>query len=155
MKQPRKTFQGVLHLVLIGTAATSISACSPSATDTRQPLNRARYASLQDCQKDWSDVKDCETVREGGTTYYRSPYYSGSSGKVYHYDGRETNRMTPPTRSHGVIKDTLSPREVYATRGPYADTPAHANAGSAKSAAATARSGGFGGTGRSVLSAGG
>lgn len=156
MKTSRKPFQGILHLVLIGTATTTLNACSPSPADTRQPMSRARYASLQDCQKDWGSPQDCEAVQGGGgAAYYHGPYYSSGTGKVFHYDGRESVRAGLPTRAQAVTSETLSPREVFASKGRYADTPAHPGASAAKSSGARARSGGFGGTGRAFSSVGG
>jgi len=59
-----------ISLFLIGTAA--LSGCGP---DTRPPMRRDVYASLEDCKADWEREKNCEPA----------PAPAGSSGSAVHY----------------------------------------------------------------------
>lgn len=166
--------QGQMSLVLIAAAsAGALQGCGPlpdgystvaSVDETPQLMQRAAYATVEDCARDWGSAEDCEVSFDpegmdkvspsaaGGTvvahphTTWWGPYYS-NSGQVYRYDGR-VDRVDPVAlRPSRVVTQSLSPAGVYATpSGRYATTVAHPSAGSAK-VAAIGR-GGFGAAGR-------
>ncbi|MDT7835541.1 hypothetical protein [Aquabacterium sp. OR-4] len=93
----------------------------------------------------------------GSAVRWLGPYFS-RSGVVYRYDGRvELMRQLPPGAVH-ARSQSLSPRQIYAApSGRYATTAAHPDAAMVKPGAAQAARGrgGFGGTGRTMASAGG
>lgn len=141
-----KTRRTPITLVLIGggfAAAGVLSGCS--GDDAPVAMERKGYATLADCVADWGDPKDCQTQAPsssrsgyvgGAMPYFWGPYYS-QAGRVYHYDGRTSQRAVGAAPRGMATESTTQPPSSVR--------------GSMPGNAPTSR-GGFGSSGRSSSS---
>lgn len=155
----RRHRQGLLRLVLIGSASAGLAGCSDEPDAPPEQLFRPMYASAKDCEDDWGSGEACEPANPspGGGTHtghWWGPYYSAN--RVYHYDGRVTPLARPPTRAGGTSQVFGSPTDLWRGRftspgSRYLTTPRHASASPVRIAASR---GGFGSTGSRSFSGG-
>lgn len=157
----RRHGRGRLHLVLLASAGAVLPGCGPSVDDQPVQLQRAEYASVEDCLKDWRDEAECEPRRTGGSFAgggggggatpgrlgWWGPYYT-QSGQVYRYNGRVETAAVDVRHATQVQSSALSPNQIYSAGGGgrYASVAPAPGATAAKTSAVGR--GGFGGTGR-------
>lgn len=151
MASPKKRCGPTPLLVVIPTlvAAALLAGCD----DPDRPVNRDRYVSLDECMADWGDAALCQqpttlaSNAPGG-----QPTGSGSSVVMLHSGGGYYGPSYYDNQRHFTRSDgsRLTPA-VTSTSPPVVRAPASQFAGSP---GVTARSGGFGATGRAVSSAG-
>jgi uncharacterized protein YgiB involved in biofilm formation len=114
-------------LILIGAAGTLAGAglIAGCHNDTPVQVERAEYASLTDCERDWNRPDDCTLGANGGQpasgasssgsyvhggaggAHWYGPYYT-KSGKVYHANGDETDEIVNASHSTRVSESTHS-----------------------------------------------
>jgi uncharacterized protein YgiB involved in biofilm formation len=96
--------------------------------DTPVQVERAEYASLADCERDWNRPDDCSLSADGGQpasgssgssgsggyahgsaghAHWNGPYYT-RSGKVYHVDGDVTDDIVHVSNSTGISESTTT-----------------------------------------------
>jgi hypothetical protein len=147
--------------VLLASAGAVLPGCGPSVDDQPVQLQRAEYASVEDCLKDWRDEAECEPRRTGGSFAgggggggatpgrlgWWGPYYT-QSGQVYRYNGRVETAAVDVRHATQVQSSALSPNQIYSAGGGgrYASVAPAPGATAAKTSAVGR--GGFGGTGR-------
>jgi uncharacterized protein YgiB involved in biofilm formation len=126
---PRRSSASVT-LVLIGTAAVSLSSLSSCGQQSPDTVRRDVYTSRSDCVLDWGDdPAKCEPVRSGSTssgssyTHYYGPTYShgsyGSNGTVL--NPGSTSEARPGSRAMGT---------VHVSRGGFGSSASSHGAGS-------------------------
>lgn len=160
----RRHGRGRLQLVLLASAGAVLPGCGPSVDDQPVALQRAEYASVEDCLKDWRDEAECEPRRTGGSLGgsgyagggggaspgrlgWWGPYYT-QSGQVYRYNGRVETAHVDVRHATQVQHSALSPNQIYNASGSgrYASVAPAPGAAPAKTSAVGR--GGFGSTGR-------
>jgi uncharacterized protein YgiB involved in biofilm formation len=116
-------------LMLIGAAGTLAGAglIAGCHNDTPVQVERAEYASLTDCERDWNRPDDCTLAADGGQpasgasgssgstagahggggAHWSGPYYT-QSGKVYHANGDETDEIVRASHSTEISESTRS-----------------------------------------------
>ena len=82
-----------VRLVLLG-SALGLHACDSAP----QTIQQQRYASQEDCKKDWGDSGDCRSappLGSGGHAYYYGPryYWDGDAGKPRVVNDDGTTRL--------------------------------------------------------------
>jgi hypothetical protein len=112
-------------LTLVGAAGLLAGASLVAGCDDNTPVDvdRARYATQADCEKDWSRADDCVFIEDGpqpasaasstsggsgssgggahGGGHWYGPYYT-RSGTVYHHDGDETTERISTSNAASV-----------------------------------------------------
>lgn len=119
--RPRLTLIGAMGM-LAGTSL--LTSCDDNATIAVQ---RAHYATLADCERDWERPDDCTFEPDGATPasgvsqtvhgghsavgHWSGPYYT-KSGKVYHSDGSTTNETVTTRNATSTSAEHVSAHDV-------------------------------------------
>ncbi|WP_175772952.1 hypothetical protein [Paraburkholderia phenazinium] len=122
-------------LLLIGAAGAlaGVGLIAGCHNDTPVQVERAEYASLADCERDWNRPDDCTSAAVGGQpgsgtsgsggghggfsgAHWYGPYYT-RSGMVYHANGDETNEVVRVGHSTGVSESTHTERSLTGHSG--------------------------------------
>ena len=147
----KKYQQGKVSLVLLGAAVAVpllVTGCSDHNSNDyynqKQNVTRAGYNSLEDCVKDWNSA-DCERNPNapatssnfagssgGGGVYhstYWGPYYSGSSGQVYHYNGNTSALAKAPANAATLQNSAMTASQMHSSSPKYTGTAKVARGG--------------------------
>ncbi len=121
-----------VRLVILGTlGATAVAGCSPE-----YPLQQARYASLEDCRRDWGyDYRNCQngdgSAGGGGRYVYYGPryYWDRERGYPVAVDADGSRRAVPYANvANGTPRNAVGMKSAGIVRGGFGGS-AHASSG--------------------------
>lgn len=101
-----------IHMFLLGTAALGLTACDDSYNE--QAFDSNRYASKQECQKEWGDDDRACQAHTGGGYFGPRYFYNHSTGAAYatYSDG---TRAPVPTSAFSAGKSISSGKASFAS----------------------------------------